>query len=412
MAGSKVQRSVRILTPAFVAGAQPRAGKEDIRREGLRYTYVQAGMRWWFRALAGGLLGTRNMPSVRLAESLIFGTPKTIEIQRPGQWPLRLQGAASRLRGTVTTLNADADPFDPRGHRDLAYLAFGMQAERGSRLPARCYLVPGARFQVEIRIEPPRVSGEPEIPAALVESLLDLWISFGGLGARWRHGLGGLARDDSAAVPSAQLGQVVMQELSQARKLVGAFLQAAEVTPNCSEGDLPLFPVVHKDFLFVKRSKAAYRSWEPALGAIKRLWRGSRQADPSNPQSPTLNREVYYRYLFDRPVHNAVNFGGLGLPIPFQFPQLSKDRKGAVRPSGEFGRRASPIWFRLRPVRSERGEELAILALYWRAAYLPEGTQVCLSGREDLDHPVQIDQNEAEAWFRNLLSDWPSVPLR
>ncbi|MGQ9635816.1 MAG: RAMP superfamily CRISPR-associated protein [Bryobacteraceae bacterium] len=411
MSTASIRRSIRLLTPAFVAGAQPRASQEEIAREGLRYSYVQAGMRWWFRALAGGVLGTQNIPSIRRAESLIFGTQKTIEIQRAGQRPLRLEGAASRLRGTVTPLEVEAVRFDPRGHRDLAYLAFGMQAETGSGLLARCYLAPGSRFQVAIRIDPPRVTGEPEISSDLVGSLLDLWIAFGGLGARWRHGLGGMEREGVRVVGLAQLDQSIGQQLAWAQQLVREFLQAAGVTSRRLEGPLPVFPVLHNDFLFVKRSKASHRGWEAALTGIKRLWRGSRQADPTNPQSSTLNREVYYKYLFEYPAHNAVNFGGLGLPIPFQFPQFNDQVKGVVRPAGDISRRASPVWFRLRRVRGDQAEGFAILALYWRAVYLPNGTTGCLSGRPGLDHPVQIDCDEAQAWFANVLRGWQNVPV-
>ncbi len=453
-----IERRIEIVTPAFIAGADQRADEATIAREIHRGTYVKHGLRWWFRALAGGLLGSHQLSEVRRAESAVFGSTDT----------------SSRLRISITTdaplqanrfdfANVQTGSFLPaRNPNDedpgevemaLRYLAFGMQAGAHGRAPARCFLEPGERFRVSITISPPRPrrpteEPEPEIDSRMVDAILDLWVKYGGLGGRWRHGLGGMRVLGARTTTLRGLDRTIAGEVHDAQGMVSQFLDQFKPSfPRLQElRRFSEYPIVNPGFLSLKCSKRLYLNVLKGLLAIKELWAEAR-LDPSTGHS--RNHDFIFEYLSSEDPRsltprNPLPFAGLALPIPFRFSSLPqggntatvsvrRQRSGSRQASSEstrYGRRASPICFRLAPV--DGG--YVIMALFWNCRYLPDDAQLLLRGhqRPVLDahgYPVldqhgkaqmkradlhlRFDPQEARRWFDTHLpaSDWMAVPF-
>jgi CRISPR type III-B/RAMP module RAMP protein Cmr1 len=395
---------LEVLTSTFVAGANPRGNKQAIKREGIRVPAVAAGLRWWFRALAGGILGSEQIPRIHAAESLIFGSTF----------------CSSRVRLSIappTMAGWKAEQFSAVDDRAVAYLAYGMEKTR--KQVGRCFLPAGNPFSLSVRISPPRSDTEPAISPALIQALVRMWVSFSGLGGRWRHGLGGLGFRSETPPALSDLPRTVASELREASRLVSEFLAAAgpvlaQVLKRQESSIEPLFPVVAPGSLFVKVGKRDFATARDALRFIKDSWRRHRQEDPGNPRSASKNAELYKEYLYfndDPPPEPELLYAGLGLPIPFQF-RGDEDHKGSAKPTGDVRRRASPIWLRVRRITPDRptGGSWSIVAMYWRAVYLPAGTGVELTGGHQ-NWPVSYNPIEAKEWFDRKLpaSGWTSV---
>lgn len=308
--------SLEILTPTFMGGANPRAGLVASEREGIRLPAVVAGLRWWFRALAGGVLGSEQIPRIQAAESLVFGST----------------ARSSRLRLSIAPPEGGwkARQFVPKENRAVAYLAYGMQGTR--QVPTRYYLAEGNPFSLSICISPARLVGEPAISPELIRGLLRLWVCLGGLGGRWRHGLGGLGFRNESPPRSRELSGSVAQELRQASNVLADFLrQAAPLLANlprqlCSSLE-PIFPVIDERALLVKVGPQVFRTPIFALQAIKALWRTHRQRDPNDRESPSRNAQLFKNFSTPiAPIRRVQRYCSRGSDCPFPFSFVTTKR--------------------------------------------------------------------------------------
>jgi hypothetical protein len=405
--------NVRIVTPAFVAGANQHASQEELQEEGVRVASIVSGMRWWFRALAGGIWGSTRLKEIRNAESLIFGSAGAVD----GVRKVRFESVASRLRLSIADSRFVAQ-YVQRA-KDLIppilYLGYGLYPQKwGDK--GRAYLDVGSRFTVHAEYCPERSSpGEPRLDERLLSGLLKLWVRFGGLGGRWRHGLGGMAVEE--LVPPGDPCDGLGRTMIEIRRLVADLLRRVDPGVRAvPESTLPLFPVVSPDFLRLAAAPRTF-TWQDALAEVHRLWRNTRLNNPRAPRSGSRNVPLF-RAMVDGmpPARPHVLFAGLGLPIPFGFPQYSSRPTGAVKPSGGLERRASPIWFRLHPASGSTGQNrYHLFAVLWLSQYLPpesDGRAVVAVDKGGAQATADFDSAEAGAWFQErLLEDerWREV---
>ncbi len=208
--------NVRALTPVFIAGA-------DQSRAELRAPSFRGLMRYWQRALVGGLTGTdaAGLQKVRQAETDLFGATDT--------------GSAVTIR--VAEASAEAREFTERvsvrvGNTWQAtgkgYLLWTMvrsgRPEKGNVKPARWFYPPGTTFQVTLSTH----GGET---AKLKQAIAAFWLltSLGAIGSRSRRAAGSLAvqaeKSDSTDFPfqtpvsAAALKQQLEQGIALARSL-------------------------------------------------------------------------------------------------------------------------------------------------------------------------------------------------
>jgi len=152
---------VETITPLFIAGAD----QAHIESEGLRSPTLRGLMRWWFRAIMGGIV---DVGMLMEKESEIFGSTST----------------RSKIRILTSTLDKPVSINQIPALKELRYLWFSiyMQNVRGQRIS--CY-PPGSEFSITL------MSDHSD---ALRVAACTLWstIYLGGVGARMRRGAGSL----------------------------------------------------------------------------------------------------------------------------------------------------------------------------------------------------------------------------
>lgn len=150
---------VEAITPLFIAGAD----QAYIEGEGLRPPTLRGLMRWWFRAIMGGIV---DAGTLQKKESEIFGSTN----------------ARSKVRIITNALDKPVGINQVSALNELRYLWFSiyMQKSRGQRIS--CY-PPGSKFSITL------ISDNSSI---LSTAACTLWstIYLGGVGARMRRGAG------------------------------------------------------------------------------------------------------------------------------------------------------------------------------------------------------------------------------
>jgi CRISPR type III-B/RAMP module RAMP protein Cmr1 len=402
MAVRPLEFEVEVVTPAFPGGPDPKGS--DF--EGVRPSSIIYGMRFWFRALVAATWGSSDLADIQNAESQVFGSSQDVRIRAE-----KRNGLRSRVRLAVVK-NVDVgrcEAFEDQSPA-LRYLAYGLYPTKKGESWRRKFIPPGERFSFEVIVGKPS-EGEPEIPEGLVKQLAELWIELGGLGARWRHGLGAMRlADNSSVLPKATgYGAEVSKRIASARREMADFLKTLDPSrPVTAEKTLPRFAVATPQHLSVAWCDFAGDSWGKTLEKIYGMWRESRKTQPGNRQSSSYNARLYADFLKGADLTGRrAELGGLGLPIPFGFPRpgnsgVAAGATGHLQPRG-LERRASPIWFRPVKVAGSRGEGFGLLALHWRTQYLEGGDLELVDDRDKRREPVTFDPTDAEQWFKGFL---------
>ena len=120
----ELKLTVEAVTPIFIAGADQR----NIRNEGLRPPTLRGLMRWWFRAIMGGMVSIKNL---RELENDIFGSVEQKSVIK-----------------VITATNSH--PTNIEIPNELRYLWFSMymQKRRNQRL---LWYPKGSKFRVILR---------------------------------------------------------------------------------------------------------------------------------------------------------------------------------------------------------------------------------------------------------------------
>lgn len=339
-------REIKLVTRAFPGTANPNPGWDDLAMDCVRPPSIIGGLRWWFRAIAGGVLKEKGtLKNIQDNEGRLFGSTS---IASPIRISTSWEGVPNRDGGVGAN-------FSPIG-----YLAFGKTNQQA-------YLPSDFPFKVHLR------SNCPE-SLKLASCLLDLWIAFGGVGGRWRHGLSSMTIENSRHSDPVVL-------LDEARRAMQPWLK----TTGNETMEGPRFAVAHPAFLTISRFRPDnVRNEEEALGFCERTWRDYRFADQwSKPKNKdrhgiikeasskvqhTQNSGAFHGVLLNPATtrNPTVRFSMLGMPIPFSVwnPREEKRSKAMLvwdQESGG-GRLASPIW--LRP--KVEGGKWSVYALGWK----------------------------------------------
>ncbi len=202
----KVMFDVRTLTPLFLAGA-------DLAGAELRAPTLRGLLRYWLRALVGGLLGTdeQGLEFTRQTESAIFGSmgiSSAITVQ--------VSGATQGPREFFEKL-----PIRQREKQlstSRGYLLWSMteRGRRGNFRPARWYYPAGTGFQVAL-------SARELFSQQLKQAAAAFWLltHLGGIGSRSRRCAGSIEASVQAnSTPFTDLSSLpfVWAEHSQALK--------------------------------------------------------------------------------------------------------------------------------------------------------------------------------------------------
>jgi len=183
----EVVLEVETITPLFIAGADQR----HIENEGLRAPSLRGLLRWWFRAIMGGMVSVDNLiklekevfgwteqkSSIRIL-SLVEDKPSLMKIEKRRD----LQTNHSKSFLILEKPNAPSIQLDLSSGLGYLWFSVSMQVKQNQRL--QCY-PPGTKFKIML------TSNKSD---NLKIALGALWclIYLGGIGSRMRRGAGSL----------------------------------------------------------------------------------------------------------------------------------------------------------------------------------------------------------------------------
>ncbi len=204
----EVTFSLRTLTPLFLAGA-------DQTKAELRAPTFRGLMRYWLRALLGGLFGTdrKGLEKVIEAETAVFGATDT-----GSAVSIKVSDASSEPKEFTEQISVRVGgKWQATGKGYLLWsMARSGRADKGNLKPARWFFPPGTRFQVTLST---RDGNETKLKQAVAA----FWLltHLGSIGSRSRRCAGSLAvqvvGDNTTGFPfnAPENAQALKQQIEQ-----------------------------------------------------------------------------------------------------------------------------------------------------------------------------------------------------
>jgi CRISPR-associated protein Cmr1 len=390
-----IDLDLEAVTPLWIGGAD--------RQPELRPPAVRGCMRYWWRALAGSLLGD-SLQDLFEADSAVFGN-----MARASSVVVRLMG--SPQIGPAVIGDAEQLP-------GLNYMLWSVYQQR------REAILPGESFRLRMNSRPlplaaVEVAGRKLETADRFEmAALALWLvlRLGGVGARTRRGAGGIraVREPegwptglpplvSTAFTPADLAEELSRGLQKLRQAAG---WRPRPVANVSSYDIMNERVCQ--LFLVDRTFPTW--WESLnwVGERFRAFRIEHKLDASGVAALLTQGR-----LTVRTIQRAV----LGLPITFFFKSIYTDLIGkgvesrearrkasaTIAPAGGLGR-ASPLFFRVVPLASTPASFGLLMGLF-RSELLPDHEMTVKPGEFSI-RPARAelpsDFSVIDRWFDHL----------
>ena len=175
----EVTFDLQTITPLFLAGADQASAE-------LRAPSFRGVMRYWLRALVGGLAGTdrKGLEGVKEAETAIFGATDT-----GSAVAIKVSGVSSEPKEFTEQISVRVGgKWQATGNGYLLWsMARSGREDRGNLKPARWYFPPGTSFQVTL-------SARNQDETKLNQAIGAFWLltHLGGIGSRSRRCAGSL----------------------------------------------------------------------------------------------------------------------------------------------------------------------------------------------------------------------------
>lgn len=247
------------LTPLAIAGEDDR--EPDVKAEGLRPPSVRGMMRWWFRAVMGGVVGADgNYRTLRGLEGRVFGST----------------GGSSKFRLVVhpgceieetTAYLAMNDRRNVRNRRGIKYSWM-----------RRAAIGPSTRFLVTI-------SGRDSAQEELSLGVASLWLigMLSGVGARVRRGFGSLSiapHDDEAeraakeaglefSYPDGELDDIASHLDDGLKRVKREFKNFAPAVKSPGQARPPILSPEAARLFLVKPRGSFWGGWERAMDDLR-----------------------------------------------------------------------------------------------------------------------------------------------
>ncbi len=338
-----IRLTVETVTPLFLAGADPRGAPE------LRAASIRGALRFWLRALLGGMIGDVNLDALRRAEAAVFGSTDT------GASPVVVRIINLSEHSSVPFSELTGRTPGSRSYRlpGIAYLFFAARGTQNER--ERKAIPAGSSFELELSL---RAGAQNQ--DALLKAYAALWLltHLGGLGARSRRGAGSLQVTRvhenvlNSTLPPLEVRASTAKELQTALQ-EGLSRLRESVDGRASVGCPSHFDVLHPDACKIWVVDKEFGSWQEALDAIgqrMQQFRNRRQSDYQNVKNAVQGQNL------TQPVERAA----FGLPIVFYYPSL-RGAKGTLE--GEHhSRRASPLFIHV--TRLANGKYVLVLTFF------------------------------------------------
>ena len=372
---------LQVITPLFLSGADQQGAE-------LRPPSIRGALRFWFRAMMGGVVGG-DVEKVRKLEEGVWGTTDV----------------ASHLR--VRICDQQLHIFDPTREKDyekdrkgLIYLSFPYleyEKETKSQRWNRPYIKPGSSFTVSIGL------ASDNVLSAIVEGTVWLLAHFGGLGARTRRGFGSLrvhpGRSDGlkpgflSYQPAHEMDLVsyFRENLSTIQQVFAALARQrlGDQTFSQASGRPSIIPKYSSfaDWCAVLLQEVEGSNWKDVLNLAGKELRAFRE-DPSpearmkwGGQKTVDYMEVisdFYNGRLTAP--SQLDYDVFGLPIQYQ-SSFRERAKVALQWRYQQDdklqdRRASPLF--IRPFKFEGCDKWCLAFYLFKSEFLPPDAVECL----------------------------------
>lgn len=306
----RAELTLETVTPLFLRGVT--------QQSELRPASFRGALRYWYRALVGGVVGN-DLSALRLAESKVFGNTE-------GSSPVTL-----RLRGSMRTMDTfDLDKDNQgrplrNGHNYLFYSTRLGGNRRVPFAPRQSPLEGGVTLTLSTR--PGTYQGDTSVQHACAAAWL--MTHLGGLGMRSRR-CGGSLQILGGSSPGLPDFEVMSQNTSDLQKLLESGLRLIRPLAGASRVPSLDFDVLHPDVcrVWVIAGDTPWGTWKEAVEAIGTTMQAFRAAQGGNRN--TLNS------IFGVPILHGPNYG--------------------------LQRRASPLW--LRVTKLAGGEHVGVATLF------------------------------------------------
>lgn len=398
---------MEVTTPLFNGGADPE--REAGGQPGVRVPSLRGAMRFWFRALVGGVTGP-DLALLAALEREVFGsTDASCPV------PLRIPNPPVQRAARVEQIN-----------RWIVYLLGQGLGDLRNQKASRPYVPPGEKFEVKLRLR--NVGRDRHVDENIgALTLASLWLlsAYGGLGARTRRGFGGVhitgvegwlpSPWTAESILSPDLNHYEVRKFLWPDGAVGKCLIPLIKKHGIDYRNAwpvpPTFPVLHREHTIAAANGGEYfNAWSDTLsqaGWELRNFRAS-QDHPCVPYHPERKTPEWNDVIWGPVDHFPI--GALGLPVVFKKngPSVNVERQGNPL------RRASPLW--LRAVGS--GDKWLLFSFAFLGEFLPgpDAPGVNLRNGNRPPRSLRIETDDvrrlAKQWMVEMAADRSFVGIR
>ncbi len=386
----KISLTLETITPLFLSG-------NDQNTVEFRAASIRGQLRYWYRALLGGL-GIIKPGRLHELESQVFGKEDSgsrVLIR------LRTNNPAKIKKNSELGLGADRP--------GMTYLLYSTQLGENKRP----YFDVGTEFVLDLCC----FDKDVKKWLKLAGCSLWCWTHFGGLGTRSRRGggdvqvkrlndheqlLSGLPSFTLQGVKdSASLKEHLESGLRKAFNVI-CELSAISAKPITGAVDFPIMHPAYTDIWI------ANENWNDVFTAMEQVGEKFRKFRfKRKPDFPS----VLHEYL-NKGIPPNLERPAFGLPLQFRY--RSVPNKQAIVECEHFGRRASPLLFRF--LRLDNGKVYLVL-IYFKSSFLPDGERLKIrdqsKGARQRDQftksPMDTTQQNLLEGFRDQFSGYLEV---
>lgn len=342
--------------PAFAGSAATRQVDPWF---GVRPSAIRGGLRWWFRAAAAGVLRPEGAPPREAALKEVVARIRRAETELFGATERASRVVVGPPRGGSMR---EVPPFDPRSKGGVRYLGFGLWDDKGARVPEAWWSPRQDPLVVPVRLRDGAPAGAREALAASIW----LWAHYGGLGAKTRRGFGSLHLREDSELPwsGPPLGRASGVSELMKRLLAGLDVASEALRRylrNATDWDGRAGKAPHPRIRSIdgidslRALPLVYLDWTSALDHAGRLYRAFRSTVERQHlgMAPLPDYFAVKGSLTGGGAPRTVDRAAFGLPLPFYFRSLG-GAKTRFEPDEQDGDRlASPLLFRVHPVRRQ-----------------------------------------------------------
>lgn len=351
----RLRVTLETVTPLFLGGADPQRGSPELRAASFR-----GALRFWWRALWGGIHPDKPIKELAIRESQVFGDTE--------------QASSIVIRLSNPPRNTESWQF--RQKPGVDYLFFSLQGRRNE--PDRRGFSPGQQFQLVLQTRL-GIDKEQE-EKAFLQACAAFWlmVTFGSLGARSRRGAGNLRVVDAdgwpqempslkTAADSAE--DFVFESQRKLQKLYATLNKSFDWPLPKGDTPQPNFDVLHPKYGTIYVYKKTWETWEAALEELGTNYKKYRNKSPDRKQVGDVIRGRSEKL-------ETVDRAAFGFPIVYYYRGYGF---GGMLEGKDGQRRASPLIFHV--TRLKNGEYL-LSFVFFDAPLLPDGVKLKLNPRQ------------------------------